>query len=119
MGSTPFSTMPHRRKCNAAAYTLKLPILGPLLGDLMNHPRILVLPDEQSMKKGFLEAQNSPYCLGRHEGCTVRDDTVREMVEVLAQEQKVHSTTPHQQVATYDIFPKIQKTGTWQLARFV
>ena len=64
--------------------------LDPYYGDLTNRTGVLVLPDEQGTKKGFMEAQNRPNATPVVWGGT-EDDAIREIVDVLAQGQKAHA----------------------------
>ena len=86
--STPYSTTPRQYMHNGASYTPEvIQNQDPYYGDLTNRTGVLVLPDEQWTKKGFMEAQNRPNATPVVWGGT-EDDAIREMVDVLAQGQK-------------------------------
>ena len=58
--------------------------VDPYYRDPTNRTGVLLLPDQQGTKKGFMEAQNRPNATPMVWHGT-KDDTIREMVDVLAQ----------------------------------
>ena len=82
------ATPMHAQRC--ILHTEVTQNLDPYYGDLTNRTGVLVLPDEQGTKKGFMEAQNRPNATPVVWGGT-EDDAIREMVDVLAQGQKAHA----------------------------
>ena len=64
--------------------------LDPYCHDLSNRTGVLVLPNEQGAKKNFIEAQARPNATLMERGST-ENDTIGEMIEVLAYGQKAHA----------------------------
>ena len=78
----------HAQRC--ILHTAVTQNLHPSYGDLANRTAVLLLAYEQGTRKGFMEAQTGPNVTPMVWGVT-EDDAIRELVDVLAQGQKVHA----------------------------